>query len=202
MTENAANGQIADTHGWDTAFGVRFSEINEDISKTKSSPATFQYAAQDGSVSIEGTFGDWQLTTNSDGFLVHVELPVNECSITLKGVSQPMVIKNASAVLEIQLAFFETTPADADPASGTLHHLKVKTTPDSRSVDGKVATWVSATFATPPDFDVEVGFRAGILGWANANLGDFGHIFATINLNAQVAQQQFQWMVPTHACPN
>ena len=62
----AAAGQVVDTYDWDTVFAIRFSDVNTELAKPGSTPATF--TSTDTGVTASGNFGQvafpdyrWQL---------------------------------------------------------------------------------------------------------------------------------------------
>jgi hypothetical protein len=185
---------IASTYGWDTVFALHIRDVNRAIANAGSSPKSFTADDDVDNVHVKGTFGDWQLTTGGDGDLVRFAIPIT--SMTLQVPMSADYTGTATAIVEIRLKYLPRT-ADGDaPFSGTLHDLKVRT--DAISNAFPAASVVMVTYGqTTPGFMGMAALPALLAAWLNANLGDFDHVFATVNLNRTADKGDFQWLQPT-----
>lgn len=202
------SGLKADTYGWDTAFAIRADDVNASIVRAGSSPATFTASAADPhtniDVAVSGTFSDWQLTLGGSGKLVHMAVPVT--GLTAKGTVPnrgPVTFTFGPGTFEIEVEL-TYVPHDDPPtdASGTFHQLRVLHT--GATADEQVVTVLGASgFGTSTDptatpFEaVADDVTAAMQTWFNANLVDFEHVFATVNLGRTADKGQFAWLLPT-----
>src|SRR5215831_8919926 len=80
-----------DLFGWDTAFVISLTKANEAIKAQKSSPTTFELTVTSITntvdAAINGTWGDWSLTTNSGGSTIALLCPIT--SGTFTSVKEP-----------------------------------------------------------------------------------------------------------------
>lgn len=188
-----SSDQAASTFGWDTVYAIRTADVNDAIVKTASSPKSFDYE-QDG-VKISGSFGPWKLTRGGDGSNLHFELPLLTATVADEDGSTSF--QQCSAVVELQAQFLPHTDTQPAPNQGQLHKLVIQT----EKANGEPAAIVKRVdFADPKQAasDEAAFLSAGLGDWLNANLGQFTHIFAVINLNQRVASGQFQFLKPTY----
>lgn len=186
----------ASTYGWDTAFAIRIRDVNSAILRNGASPRSFSFEAPDQSCSLQGSFGDWQVTAGGDGNLIHMAIPVPAATLEFNAKSFP--INAATVTLEVRLHYIPHT-GNLVASSGTLHDLVVidSATPDDP--DGSVASVIDLSFAADSPGDLVVALaRESLNGWFNANLGEFSHVFSTVNLNRTADKAQFQWLMPTY----
>ncbi|TIN49196.1 MAG: hypothetical protein E5Y32_02405 [Mesorhizobium sp.] len=74
--------------------------------------------------------------------------------------------------------------------------LKVRAT--ATASDDKPANVVSIAYTgRSPTFLADTAFQALLQQWLNANLSDFDHVFATVNIDRTADAGAFQWMQPT-----
>lgn len=187
------NDQTADTYGWDTAYAITLSDMNASIASSKHSLATYEYS-QDG-ISIEGTFGTWQVCRGGDGKLLHMTMPVPTLTVTTTTAS--LLYAGGTCVIEVKLQYVPHTVKGAIASMGTFHQLVVQDQPDSNAPDNPAVTIVNLVF---PDMDfVTQSLVSGVFqAWFEAHIADFAYIFAEVNLNRQADQGQFQWLMPTY----
>jgi hypothetical protein len=190
--------QAAPTYGWDTAFAIRVDDANATIAARKSSPPSFAATGTDSlsgtAFTADGTFGDWRITLGGSGTLLHMATPIPTMTVSANGTSWPFT--GGQAVIEVELEYVPHTDQPADPAQGTLHDLVVKSGGGTAATP--VVTVDALTFAeaTWPEFSADVTDALG--AWFNANLADFEHVFATVNLGRVADQGAFQWLLPTY----
>ncbi len=171
-----------DTFGWDTAFGIGFTKLNNAIKAAGSSPANFSgtFPALDGvEHSVQAVFGAWQLSGGS-GDLVHLKLPLLSGQITAAEGEPPLAFAG-SAIIEVQL------------------HYKAR--PDSPKVLDLVVApervHVLSTELGDPSFNVPV--QTALEGWLQTNVHLFEQVFATVTLDNTATNPAFQWLQPTAA---
>ena len=191
------------TNGWDTVYALYFPDVNTAIKNAKSSPTSFTQT--DAPLTLNGTFGDWQLAGGGDGKNLHMTLPIP--TSTLSGIGTPATYTAITATIEINLLWKNpdgttalggaAVPAGTPPPAPSKPNLKV----NGASAD-KTQPAVSIVFM---DYGANTigGMQQGmyqqlVLEWLNAHLEDFAHVFGTISLNTVLdTNAGFQWMVPT-----
>lgn len=186
---------IASTYGWDTVFAMPIADVNKVIVAKKTSPKSFQYDIQTG-MSITGNFSDWQITRGGDGKLIHMEVPLT--SITLSANGKVFIAQNIAAVIEVELHYIPHDEQPDDVSQGTLHNLVVKS--QASVPEEKVVTVLNLIVPTEDNLDplVSIYMKTGLELWFNANLSQFEHVFATVNLNRKADKGQWEWLYPTY----
>lgn len=183
---------IASTHGWDTAYGIRFSRVNAAIAAQGSSPSDFDHTQTSGGQTnrIFGTFGDWSIVDGS-GHLLEMRVPVPSFTFEPDGQA-PITRSDAVALITVEL---EAIPQPG-ATSGTNHALKVK-------LPNRSNASVSVTSFTYPGSDsdgvIPNAVRLLLQDWmrVDENLARFNHTFAVVNLNGKAAVRELQWVMPT-----
>ncbi len=203
------SGLKADTYGWDTVFAIRADDVNASIKRLATSPTTFSGSTTDPathkSVQVSGGFSDWHITLGGSGKLLNMRTPVT--SLVASGTTaggQPLTFTFGPGSFEIQveLEYVPHTDPPAD-ASGTFHNLVVKASPEAPA-EQVVTVLGGYDFGTSTDehklpfADVADDVIAAMQTWFNDHLGDFEHVFATVNLNRTADQGQFAWLLPTY----
>ena len=190
--------QAAETFGWDTVFAIRVDDANTAIRNAKSSPTSFSAPGTDSLSGIQftasGSFGDWQICLGGSGGLIHMQTPIP--SLTVATAANRFSFQNGAAVIEVQLEFIPQANQPAEPKQGTLHDLKVKST--GGTPDQPVVSVISLSFPDPNFSDLQADVQSALGEWFNAHLGDFQHVFSTVNLNRVADTGQFQWLMPTY----
>ena len=213
--------QTPSTFGWDTASAIRVDDANAEIARQGSSPTTFNASSDDGST-IDGTFGTWQIESG-DGEIVNLRLPITAATLSSGGTTTPF---SGTAHVEVRLVYLKadpapttggptsgqpattgtsttgtpttgtttapaTDPATTDPPAKTgPHDLKVNATdPEATSLTG-------IDYDDPPGFSDDMSIQTCFQNWLNANIGDFDHVFVTVDLAHTAAVAGFQWLQP------
>lgn len=196
-----------DLFGWDTVFAISFAEANQAIKNLKSTPASFKaedYNKQKQSVgSITGTWGDWSITTDSDGQNILLKCPIHHGSYTTISETKSFDLSNQWVIVSLKLNVFDQknrtyTDPTAKPGSGMQLDLKVRV----KSNDPQdPAANVHASSYTFPDADDPIVAKAICNAlfntYFNTNLSDFKHVFSAFIVNATADKQQLQWLKPT-----
>jgi len=187
--------RIASTHGWDTAYGIRFALANSAIARAKSSPADFDHTESGGGETnrVFGTFGDWSISGGS-GHLLEMAVPVPGFTYEPDGQA-PITRTGATAVIRVEL---QAIPQPAGrKGEGIPHALRLKLP----NRDNSSVSVLSFTYpGHEADGDVPGEVRLLLQGWMRepANLARFNHTFAVVNLNAKAAVAELDWVMPTH----
>jgi hypothetical protein len=184
----------ADAYGWDTVFAVHIGDANAAIARAKSSPPRFSAADEADGYAASGSFGDWQIATGGSGDLIRLAIPIVGCTITEPGGSSEVV--NGTALVDVRLNYLDE---DTKPSVGGSNKLLKVQTDASKAPDHQVASVVDITYAdTQPSFLGGAALQEMLEAWLNANLVDFDHVFATVNIDRTADTGAFQWMQPTH----
>ena len=188
---SSAITDTASTYGWDTVFAMHIADVNRAIMKAGTTPPGFEVIDAQDNIAATGEFGTWQIIPGGDGDMVRMGIPIQNTVIT--GLSGGTVrIPSALCHVDIRLDYLR----DASTSGAEVHHLKVRTTPGP---GGKNAAVVAKVVFPdpPPGFWVKAAVPELLEAWLNENLGDFDHVFATINVNSRADKAQFQWLMPT-----
>jgi hypothetical protein len=169
------------TNNWDTAFGITFKDVNAAIIAQGSSPAAFtgEHAIAGGTVDVTASFGPWQLSGGSDS-LLQMTLPLQDG--TVSGAGNDPVAFTATAVIQVSLGYIP------QPGAATSD-LKLNT--------GTGVSVISVTLTSGPD-SARDSIKGALQGWLGANLAEFNHVFAAVDLNTQADTGEFSWLQPTH----
>lgn len=204
MTSGAVDTPIpatgtADTNGWDTVYAIMFKDVNKSIINKSSTPTGFDHTSHskllNSDIVTKGTFGPWQLT-GGDGHLLDMTMPIIGGSLTLGG--NPNDLTGGSAQVQVELAMLAHDEAAGDTG---VHDLKVKANaaPAAGAPVQPVVPVAAVTSVTVPGLDdTGNGFvRDALEAWLNANLGQFDHVFASVDIGAQLASAPgLQWLMP------
>lgn len=181
----------AETYGWDTVFAIHIADANAAIAKAGTSPKTFEATDEADGVSAKGEFGTWAIATGGSGELVRLSVPLASVQLDMMGEVSTV---QGTALVDVRLDFLRQDD-ESGQGDGQLHHLKVSTTP---SAGNCVASIDKITYTSAKPSFLGNSALIELLGdWLNANLGDFNHVFSTIDLNAKADQGEFQWIQPT-----
>lgn len=184
---------IASTHGWDTAYGIRFASVNAAISAKGSSPTDFDHSETSGGETnrVFGPFAAWSITGGS-GHLLEMQVPIP--SFTYEPDGQPAISRSdAVALITVEL---EAIPQPG-AASGTDYALKIRL-PNRSNASVSVTSFDYP--GSESDGEIPEVVRLLLQGWMRTpeNLARFNHTFAVVNLNGKAAVGDLQWVMPTH----
>lgn len=182
------------TYGWDTAFAIPVPDVNRAIVDHRSSPPALAYDGQGFAVTAD--FGAWQVTQGGDGKNVRMLLPMTNVILTYSS-GDKHTFPSGSAVIEIQLHYIPHSPDDTGTTAGGTFHALVAN-PTSTDPNQPVVAVIEASFeGNPSPFTIAV-LKQGISGWGNANLAEFAHVFAVVNLNRIVDEGSWGWLNPNY----
>ena len=184
---------IASTHGWDTAYGIRFASVNAAIAAKGSSPADFDHTDTSGgeTTRIFGTFDAWSITGGS-GHILEMRVPIP--SFTYEPDGQPAVTRSdAVAVIAVEL---EAIPQPG-ATTGNDHALKIRL-PNRSNASVSVTSFGYP--GSEADGSIPSIVRLLLQAWMRVadNLARFNHTFAVVNLNGKAAVGALQWVMPTY----
>ncbi|WUR15894.1 TULIP family P47-like protein [[Empedobacter] haloabium] len=171
------------TLNWDTAFGIRFKDANAAIVGAGSSPPRFDGAHDSlgATYQVGAGFGPWQMTGGA-GSLLTMTLPLT--GGTIAGGGQPDAAFAATAQIQVSLGFI---PQPGTPAS---QQLRIDQT--------QAVSVLQVTLASGPASALDA-IRGALQDWLNANLSQFNHVFAVVDLNTALdPSDSFAWLKPTH----
>lgn len=183
------------TFGWDTAYVASFPIVNTAIMTQKSFPATFNYLDETG-ITINGTWKSWQLSIGGAGQDMQMTCIVD--SGTATGAGQDGDISGSSLVIQVNLK--QVAAADpvndptAKPGTGTAQALMVNT--QAQGEDPAVSV-INATYPSGLSVLLKDLLDAIFKNYFNANIGEFNHVFAVMNINEEADKDGFQWIKPT-----
>ncbi|MFE0460268.1 TULIP family P47-like protein [Kitasatospora sp. NPDC058965] len=182
------------TNGWDTVYVIPLPDVNRAIADKKTSPTswTADLPASLFSPAIHGAggFGTWALATGGSGSIVRMHIPF---TATVTAGTTAITVTGGTAYVEVKLVYIPQPPA----ADGTKpNNLKVRTS--GGSPDDPVVTVSSVAYTTPAhDASLDNVLEQLLAQWFNANLQQFQHVFATVNLGEEEAAGDFAWLSPT-----
>lgn len=186
---------IAETYGWDTVFAIGIADLNAAIVAQSSSPKTFAASGVDPlarvSFSVSGKFGDWSVTPGGSGTLIHLLVPIP--SLTVASAGGTSVFSNGQAIVEVELSYLAQVQSTVE-TSGTLYDLRVRT---SAEADDQPVAIIDITFSEANFADLAADVTSVMSSWFNANISDFDHVFATVNLGRTADTGLFAWLLPT-----
>lgn len=192
----------ADTLGWDCVNAIRLPQVNAAMVAAGASPTTFDTTIQPG-WTLSGTFGAWQLARGGSGAIVFLRTPLTTAHMAFTG-SPDLDLTGGRATVAIKLQYLPQPPAPAPAAlsaAGDEHGTEQYLASDveARSEDDPAVVIQSIDYgsATPTELQRAL-FSAALADWFNANLDKFTYVFSVVNLNAQAAKEQFQWLKPTY----
>lgn len=184
----------ASTFGWDTVSAIRIRDVNAVLRAAQPPPFPLSFFVQHTpTLSFAGAFGVWQMTPGGNGDLVHFKMPYHDASFKHNDTSQ--TIGSGAFIIQVRLAFVPHTDAGGAPVNGTLHKLIVS----AKGQEELPPVQMINVESDDPHFDSTVSaVLSGAMGdWFSANIAEFAHIFAIVNLDRQAAQGQFAFVLPT-----
>lgn len=183
------------TFGWDTAYVASFPVVNKAIMKQKSFPTTFHYVDATG-ITIDGTWASWQLSPGGAG--QDVQLVCVAASGTASGDGQHGDLAGASVVIQVNLKTVAASDRINDPTAkkgtGNSHALLVDTS--GKGVDPAVSL-LSSNYPKVSSVLLKDVLDSVVKNYFNANIAQFNHVFAVMNLNEEADKDGFQWLKPT-----
>ena len=183
------------TLNWDTVFAVPITSVNKAIKDMKSSPSSFSYSSEKSSIS--GNYSDWAITTGGDGGNIYMVIPITDlCGICSFGEFSCSSLK---VIAEVKLEFIHSDEGDdyydlvVKSSDGTSENpiISIKNIIPDEAFTGDAVEMVG-------EETVISVFSALIDACLTANLYEFAHVFATVNLNDYIDKyDQWAWCKPS-----
>jgi Clostridium P-47 protein len=175
-----SNGQIVDTYGWHTVSAITYTDVNKAILAAAAYPTSFDQSASDGSASASGTFGPWTIATGGSGPNISMALPITGGTVTVMGT--PYTISTCTATIMVRADFLP------QPDNPSLRNLQLQ--PDQ-------AVSVESCLPQQSNFLADAALKQLLQDWLNANLQQFNHTFATVDLDVKYDQEGLKWLAPS-----
>ena len=183
----------ASTFGWDTVSAIRIRDVNRVLAATQPPPFPQEFSIQrTPTLSFQGKLGTWQMTSGGSQDMVRFKIPYHDVTFTHNAETHPVV--DGAFVIEVRLTFVPHTDVNPETVNGTLHNLVVSATGQEELPPVRV---VLVEHEQPLDHSVEAVLKGALGDWFSANIAEFAHIFAVVNLDRKAAQGQFSFVLPT-----
>lgn len=173
------NQGTADTQGWDTVAAITYTEVNKAIAQLGSYPKKFSQEADDKSAAASGDFTGWKITTGGSGPKIQMELAIANGRFTPEGETARSF--EGSVVIELESEFVP------QPGKSALDLKLSKTAPvtaPSANLKGLSRLFAGAA-------------KDLIAAWLTNNIGEFNHVFATVNLDRELVKDGIPWLAPS-----
>lgn len=185
---NQPNPIPVDTYGWHTVSAVTYAQVNNAIAANSGAfPASFTQPASGGSPTATGSFSNWAVTTGGAGAKIDMSLTLSGGSITSGGTTRNA--NGCTIVIEIEAGFIPQPNTSA-----LLLSLEAGQAVTIVTTAQQFQTASGLTFLDSADY-------LSLLGdWLTANMDQFNHVFATVDLNPQFAaipNADFSWLTPS-----
>jgi hypothetical protein len=185
----ASATDVVDMNGWHTVSALSYAAVNKSIAADGNYPGTFSQAAPDGSVTLSGCFGPWSLTTGGAGPLLKMALPITGGKLTINGPpSTQLAVPPCTATIEVHANFLP------QPQGAQQRDLRLDLSPHQGSV-------VNVNNQMDPpltNFLLASEVPQLLALWLNDNLSQFNHVFASVNLDADLSQAGVPWLAASH----
>jgi hypothetical protein len=194
--QSAVLGQAigdADTQGWDTVFAIRLTDVNRTLAKPGVSPPDWNIVLTPDLFFGSGSFGPWAAAQGGSAAILRMSAPITAGSVTFQAL--PYQLAGATVYFQVELTYIPQPNANATTGQ---NELKVKKTPSSPHAPTVVVDEVDYGPNPVPDTMGNALVIGALQKWFNDNIGDFEHIFTTVNLAAKADKDAFQWLMPTY----
>lgn len=178
--DRAEDAALVVLEGWHTAAAITYAEMNRAIKAHGIFPPSFDHAAPDGSCSVHATFDAWEMAIGGAGPLIRMALHISGGTLMIGTASHP--VAPCVAAIEVQANFIDR------PAAAAKQDLVL---------DSTTPVTVSDCAPPQPNFMVEGVFHGLLQEWLNANLEQFQHVFATVDFDADFANEGVSWLKPS-----
>ncbi|MDX8362982.1 TULIP family P47-like protein [Cytobacillus sp. IB215316] len=189
---------IIDLFGWDTTYAISYKNANDAIRNLGSTPAGFDY--QDPQLGqINGAWGDWEITTKSDGQNLVLKCPVLN-GLYISGVDKSVTTLDGGWVeIEVKLTFIEQKEQDyfdffSIQGTGRQNNLMIQ---KSDNPDVPTVSLENAEFNYNSVVSKALGNQLFLDYFEKNILTDFKHVFSKFIVGQSAAKGQFLWLKPT-----
>ncbi|WP_137842865.1 TULIP family P47-like protein [Bacillus sp. 2SH] len=214
-----------DLFGYDTAFGISFTKVNEAIKKKGVTPKSFSHThtsppstKHQTIKTLIGEWGDWKINTQSSGKTITLACPIKSGSYTYKRIDTVKQsseetkcdITGKSVNIELKLEYLNEAKATyTDPTAlpqkpGQQLNLAPKLKTDDPTDPIVSVKWIAqdmlnnqsgADLIDDSDAEVEI-VKSYFEHWFLENIKDFKHIFAIFIINQEAKNPEYQWLKP------
>ncbi|WP_119417923.1 TULIP family P47-like protein [Desertibaculum subflavum] len=177
-----------DMHNWDIATGITYEDANAAIAAAGSSPTSLKFTASDNSASMDVTCGTWSLALGGAGSDIHVLVPLTGGTVTIG--TDTHTVTSAQTIFTVYAQYIPHSPSGA---GANLRDLVLSSTADGGEVEAE------ASNPTPPQSNgvVQAVLLELLNQWVVANLNEFNHVFAVVDLEADFSTTPaLSWMKP------
>lgn len=184
----ADTGTAVYTYGWDTAFAVPVPQVNQAIANHGSSPSGFE--VREPTYTVTGDFGAWQICPGGDGRALRMTWPLHNTVLTYTGGKQ--FAFDGHVVVEVELHYVphgELGPHGSRPVALVVN-------PDAPSPEDAPLSIVNIELTPAPGTVTKSLVRAALKTWGAANLAEFAHVFAVVDLNRMIDKGQWAFVTP------
>jgi hypothetical protein len=190
-----------DTFGWDTIFAIPIKDANQAIVNKKSSPSDFKFENTADKIYCQGDFGDWQICMGGSGSLVRLKLPISNISGYFYSGTTKVEYSckgTINAIIQVKLKYLPHKESSGDSKDGTFHELVVRK--ESGNPQDPVVSVISVDWQgnTITPGIAKYAVEGAIGGWCNGNIGEFAHVFATVNLNKVIDKDAWAFCNPSY----
>jgi len=207
----------ASTFGWDTTFTASYEIVNKEIREKSTYPATFDNTTDayellnylsgantesyyqlfkaslgnDESVTLKGSWGQWQLELRGNGNSIYIKLPVKSGTIALGETEGSL--DGGYIIAEVALRF-ESQQTGTKTETGTEDRSLVLSDPGSSQVSVVDHSFPGLDAEGILDLLVEGVFKK----YLNTDkvLDQFRYVFSTVSVNDK-ATGDFAWLKPS-----
>jgi hypothetical protein len=178
-----------DTYGWHTVSAVTYTEVDRAIAAAAGAfPASFSQTSSDSTVTAAANFSGWAVTTGGSGAKIAMSLTLSGGSITKSGT--PQNVNSCTIAIEVEAGFI---PQPGNPSAFALS-LQA-----GQAVTIRTTGQQFAAVSGLPFLDAS-SYLSLLQQWLAANMDQFNHVFATVDLNPQFASipnADFRWLTPS-----
>ena len=204
-----------DLFGYDTAFGISFTKVNEAIKKKKVTPPNFSRNVPHANGAtireLTGEWDDWKLSTNSSDNVISLICPIKSGHYTYKHKTESAVcdIKGKWVEIELKLEYLNQDKVTYVDQTTSEEHpgQQVNLVPKLKSEDPTdpivvVKSISPDMLANPSDSavidsdDEKVYIKSYFEHWFLENIKEFKHIFAIFIINQEASNPEYQWLKP------
>ncbi|CAH7071210.1 conserved hypothetical protein [Vibrio chagasii] len=191
-----AQVQPVSTFGWDTAYVASYDVVNHAIDAQKKFPQSMDYLDQESSLTLAGSWENWQLSTGGAGQNVQMSCSFDKGNVTM-GTSK-YDISGTKLIIQVNLEKVASKDPlgdpEAKPGTGETKNVVVKQTPTGE--DPAVSVITCTTTAELPGLIKEV-LPQVFANYFNDNVNLFGSVFGVMNINSAADKDGFQWIKPS-----
>jgi hypothetical protein len=177
-----------DTYGWHTVSAVTYTEVNRAIAAAAGAfPASFSLVSSDGTITAAGNFSSWAVTFGGSGAKIAMSLALSGGSITSGGTTRNA--NSCTIVIQVEAGFIP------QPNTGTFFlSLQAEQDVNIMTTAQQFGTLSGLQFLDASNY------LSLLRDWLAANMDQFNHVFATVDLNPQFASipnADFTWLTPS-----